>query len=79
MSFSFEEEKNGKMSFVDVEISRENGKFVQRFTAILLLVMFILILRVFYLLYKNGMLYTLVHRCFTLWSDRSKFHRERLT
>ena len=32
MSFSFEEEKNGKMSFIDVEISRENGKFVQPFT-----------------------------------------------
>ena len=29
MSFSFEEEKNGKMSFLDVEISRENGKFVR--------------------------------------------------
>ena len=28
MSFSFEEEKNGKISFLDVEISRENGKFV---------------------------------------------------
>ena len=53
MSFPFEEEKNGKMSFVDVEISLENGKFVQRFTAILLLVVFILILRVFYLLHKN--------------------------
>ena len=53
MSFSFEEEKNGKMSFIDVEISRENGKFVQPLTAILLLVMFILIFRVFYLLHKN--------------------------
>ena len=28
MSFSFEEEKNGKISFLDAEISRENGKFV---------------------------------------------------
>ena len=28
MSFSFDEEKNSKMSFLDVEISRENGKFV---------------------------------------------------
>ena len=28
MSFSFEEEKNGKMSFLDVEISCENGQFV---------------------------------------------------
>ena len=27
-SFSFEEERNGKMSFSDVEISRENDKFV---------------------------------------------------
>ena len=28
MSFSFEKEKNGKMFFLDVEISRENGEFV---------------------------------------------------
>ena len=28
MSFSFEQEKNGKLSFLDVEISREKGKFV---------------------------------------------------
>ena len=28
MSFSFEQEKNGKLSFLDVEVSREKGKFV---------------------------------------------------
>ena len=28
MSFSFEEEKNGKLSFLDIELSREEGKFV---------------------------------------------------
>ena len=28
MSFLFEEEKNGGMSFLDVKISREKGKFV---------------------------------------------------
>ena len=28
VTFSFEEEKNGKMSFFDEEISRDNGKFV---------------------------------------------------
>ena len=28
VSFSFEEEQNGKISFLDVEISRENDKFV---------------------------------------------------
>ena len=28
MSFSFEQEKNGKLSFPDIEVSREKGKFV---------------------------------------------------
>ena len=28
MSFSFEEEKNGKISLLDVKISREKGKFL---------------------------------------------------
>ena len=28
MSFSFEQEKNGKLSFLDVEVSQEKGKFV---------------------------------------------------
>ena len=28
MSFSFEKEKNSKMSFLDVEVSGENGAFV---------------------------------------------------
>ena len=28
MSFSFEQEINGKLSFLDVEVSRQQGKFV---------------------------------------------------
>ena len=28
MSFSFEQEKNGKLSFLDVEVSRQEGHFV---------------------------------------------------
>ena len=28
MPFSFEQEKSGKLSFLDVEISRQQGKFV---------------------------------------------------
>ena len=28
MSFSFEQEANGKLSFLDVEVSRQQGKFV---------------------------------------------------
>ena len=40
--------------------------------------MFILILRVFYLLHKNLVCFinTLIYRCFTLCSDWSKCHRE---
>ena len=28
ISFSFEQEKNGKLSFLDIEVSREKGEFV---------------------------------------------------
>ena len=28
MKFSFQEEKNGKLSFLDIEVSREGKKFV---------------------------------------------------
>ena len=70
MSFSFEDEKNGNMSFLDVEISQENGKFgttVSRkpnvsgvythFESFLPSTQ------------KFGMLYTLAYKCFTLCSD----------
>ena len=68
------------MSFLDVEISRENGKFLTMvyrkpaFSGV-------------YIHFKSflpstqkfGMLYTSVHRCFTLCSDWSKCHREFVT
>ena len=54
MSFSFEKEKTAKMTFLDVKISRKNGKFVITFSlAKLLLVLFISISRAFYLLRTN--------------------------
>ena len=77
MSFSFVQEKNGKLSFTDVEVSREKGKFVTtvyreptfsgvytHFESFLPTV------------YKFGMVYTLVYRCFKICSDWTKFHEE---
>ena len=70
MSFSFEEEKNGKMSFLDVEISRENGKFVTTvyrkptFSGVYTHSESFLPST-----HKFGMLYILIYRCFTLCSD----------
>ena len=78
--FSFEEEKNGKMSFLDVEISQENGKFV---TTVYRKSTFSGVYTHFESFlpstYKFDMLYTLVYRCFTLCSDWSEFHKVLVT
>ena len=70
MSFSFEEEKNGKISFLDVKISQQNGKFVttvyRKPTCSGVYIHFESFLPS---THKFGMLYTLVYRCFTLCSD----------
>ena len=81
MSFSFEKEKTAKMTFLDVKISRKNGKFVITFSlAKLLLVLFISISRAFYLLRTNLVcFYTLVCRCLTLCSYWTKFCRDLVT
>ena len=66
MSFSFAEEKNGKIPFLDVQISRGNGKIV---TTVYHKPTFSGIYTHFESFLpstqKFGMLYTLVHRCFT--------------
>ena len=49
MSFSFEQEKNGKLSFLDIEVSQEKGKFVTTLCKSLLLVACTPILKVSYL------------------------------
>ena len=77
MSCSFEQEKNGKLSFLDIEISREKGKFVTtvyrkptfsgaytHFKSFLLTI------------YKFGMVYTLAYCCFKICSDWTKFNEE---
>ena len=80
MSFSFEKEKNGKMPFLDVEISRENCNFV---TTVYRKPTFSGVYTHFESFlpstYKFGMIYTLVYRCFILCSDWTKFHAELVT
>ena len=72
--------KNDKMSFLDVEISRENATFV---TTIYRQPTFSGVYTHFESFlpstHKFGMLYTLVHRCFTLCSNWTKFHRDLVT
>ena len=75
MSFSFEQEKNGKLSFLDVEVSREKGKFV---TTVYRKPTFSGVYTHFEsflpTVYKFGMVYTLVYCCFKICSDWTKFH-----
>ena len=68
------------MSFLDIEISRENGKFVTNiyrkptFSGV-----YTHFERFLPSTHKFGMLYTLVYRCFTFCSDWTKLHRELVT
>ena len=75
--FSFETEKDDQMPFLDVNVFRENGKFV---TNVYRKETFSGVYTNFYsfipLEQKFGMVYTLLHRCFCLVSDMSKFHIE---
>ena len=77
MSFSFEQEKNGNLSFLDIEVSREKGKFA---TAVYRKPTFSGVYTYFEsflpTIYKFGMVYTLANRCFKIYSDWTKFHEE---
>ena len=77
MNFTFEQEKNGKLSFLDVEGSREGNKFV---TTVFRKPTFSGVYTHFDSLlpstYKFGMIFTLVFRCFRICSDWNKFHNE---
>ena len=77
MSFSVGKKKMVRMPYFDGEISREKGKIV---TTVYRKPTFSGIYNHFEssLLSsdKFAMLYTLVYRCFTLWSDWTKFHRQ---
>ena len=77
IKFSFEEENNEKLSFLDVEVSREENKFATtvypkptfsgvytHFDSFLTTT------------YKFSMIYTLVFRCFSIRSNWTNFHNE---
>ena len=77
MDFTFEQEKNGKLTFLDVEVSCERNTFV---TSVYRKPTFIVVYTHFdnflTYTYKIGMIYTLVFRCFRICSDWNKFHKE---
>ena len=77
VNFSFETEKDEQMPFFDANVFRENGNFVTNVNG---KETFSGIYTNFYsfvpLEQKFGMVYTLLHRCFCLISDMSKFHIE---
>ena len=77
INFSFETEKEEQMPFLDVNVFYENGKFVTNvyrkttFTGVYTNFSSFIPLE-----HKFGLFYTLLHRCFSLVSDMSKFHFE---
>ena len=77
MSFSMETEKENKLSFLDVEIIREQGKFTTKiygkstFSGVYSNSEIILPS-----VYKFGMVYTLIYRCFRICSNWTQFHTE---
>ena len=77
ISFKFEQEINGKLSFLDVEVSGEQGKFVtivyRKPTFICVYTHFDSFLPA---VYKVGMIHTLAYRCFKICSNWTKFHEK---
>ena len=77
LSFSFEQEMNGKFLLLDVEVSRQQGKFVttvyRKPTFSGVYIHFDSFLPT---VYKVGMIYTLAYRCLKTCSDWTKFHEE---
>ena len=77
MSFSFKQAINGKLSFLGVEVSRQQGNFVTtvygRSTFSGVYTHFDNFLPT---VYKVGMTYTLAYRCFKIFSDWTKFNEE---
>ena len=77
MSFSFKQEVNGMLSFLDEEISRQLGKFVTTvyrkptFNGV-----YIYFDRFLPTYYKVRMICTLAYWCFKICSDWTRFHEE---
>ena len=77
MSFTIETEQNNKISFLDVNFLREQGKFI---TSIYQKPTFSGVYTHFDSFlpdtYQIGMIYPFVNRCFRICSNRSMFHSQ---
>ena len=77
MSFSFEEEVNGELWFLDVEVPQQQCQFV---TTVYRKPAFSGVYTHFDSFlptdYKVGMIYTLANWCFKICSDCTRFHEE---
>ena len=77
MKFTFEEEENDSLSFLDVKITRENGKFS---TSVFRKKTFSGVYSNFDSFlpveYKKGLIATLLYRAFTICSNYRKLHDE---
>ena len=71
MSFSFEQVKNGKLPFLDVEVSRQQDKFV---TTVYRKSTLSGVYTHFDSFLTTVIIYTLVYRCFKIYFDWTKFH-----
>ena len=77
IKFTFEYERNNSFSFLDVKIYRENNKLTNSvcrkptFSGI-----FTNFKSFIPTVYKFGLVYTLLHRCFNITSSYEKFHNE---
>ena len=80
IKFSFETEKDNSFSFLDIKICREKDKFTTSvFRKDTLSGVYTNFSRFAALEHKFGLVYTLLHRSFTIVSDFSKFHFEAET
>ena len=77
MSFTFESEHDGKLAFLDVLVTRREGSFC---TSLYRKTTFSGLYSHYESFlptsYKQGLIYTLLHRAFTLCSSWDKFHEE---
>ena len=77
MKFSFEEENNGKLSFLDAEVSREGNKSVTTvYCKPIFSVVYMHFDNFLPITYKFSMIYTLVFRCFSICFKCTNFHNK---
>ena len=77
MKSSFEEEKIGKLTFLDVDVSREGNKFVTTvYRKLTFSGVYTHCDSFLPTTYTFGMIYTLAFRCFSVFSNWDNFHNE---